>query len=327
MFLSRSLFAGRKLPRHASTGSCLSVTLVAAMCAGVAMASPDGLGEQGVVAAQQESNPFAPKPPKARELPSILERDAQGRVIWIEGDPAHRALDEMNLPSSVRTEVDRLLTERDRQMLQAALPNTDKIVSLLEAWREGTQAEFDVFGQFLLSSMGGFVRRATIHNDPQIRAALTRPQRNDLNTIVREYNLARVAEARQRIEAEAAARGEELPEILLRDSTILQRFIQRDVIADVTVMLHESFGGDDAFVSAHPELAGVVAEDGYWVAMGRLTDAQLTAFVRDRTGLEVRFPSPEGQAALSPSAGQTLEPAERGDGSGGGPGEGPGGQG
>ncbi|MEQ8845163.1 MAG: hypothetical protein RIB58_09940 [Phycisphaerales bacterium] len=281
--------------RHGVIGITLvGLVGLAAVCVSPSPAVAGGL------AVQQESNPFAPKPPKARPLPSMLDRDADGSVIWVEGDPARRALELLDLSESTRRAVDEIVAERDRQLREAAIVNADKIVRALQAWRDGAEVEYDAFGRYLMSSLGPIGRRGAIHVDQTVREVLSRSERGDLNAVVREYNLARVAEERERLMAEAADSGEELAEIMLRDSTILQRFMQRDVLADASRMLHQRFGGDAALAEAHPELEGTIQEDGYWAAMSKLTDAQLSAFVRARTGLEVHFPSPEGEEALVP---------------------------
>lgn len=257
----------------------------------------------------QEVDPFAPAPPKARTLPSILERDADGEVIWIEGDPARRAIEVMDLPADQRRTMERILAERDDQLLRVAVPNTDKIVRALEAWHDGEEVEYDAFGRRVMTSLGEFGRRGAFAVDAEVRRSITRGLYADLNDVVREYNLARVADERE--EVLAAAEGTEVPEILLRDSTILQRLLQLDVIADASRMLKQRYGGDDALLQAHPELADTLKSDGYWAAMAELSNAQLTAFVFDHTQLEVRFPSPEGEEAIAALARQEQEQAQQ----------------
>lgn len=294
--------------------SNVATPAILACLAGVSVAtvSPEAISQQAPMAgaAQQESNPFAPKPPRARQLPSILERDAQGQVIWIDGDPARKALELIGLSDRVSAEVDRIIAERDRLLLQGAIVNADKIARAFQAQRADNEAQYDEYARAFAASLGPLSRRGTIHNDPQVREALGRVKRQDLNTVVREYNLARAREERTRMEAEAAARGEELAEFFLRDSTILQRFIHRDTVAGASRLLKERLGGGAALVSAHEEVRVTLESEGYWAAMSELTAAQLAAFVFDRTGVEVRFPSPEGDAALAPLVGTpVLDPA------------------
>ena len=273
----------------------------ASLLAASAAASPLPTTMSG--AAQQESNPFAPKPPKARQLPSILERDDQGSVVWVDGDPARHALTLIGLSQRVSAEVEQILAERDRLLLQAAVANADKIVRALQAQRADNQAQYDEFARAFGASLGPLRGRNTIPNDSQVRETLGRVKRDDLSAVVREYNLARAGEERARMEAEAAARGEELAEFVLRDSTILPRCIARDTVTDAARMLEERLGGGAALISAHDGLAATLESEGYWAAMSELTAAQLAAFVNDRTGVEVRFPSPEGDSALAPLVG------------------------
>lgn len=282
-------------------GALAGATLAAGAPAALGQNSP---GNQPA----QESDPFAPAPPKARELPSILERNAQGEVIWIEGDPARKAIKVMDLPAAQRRVLERILAERDNQLLRAAVPNTDKIVKSLRAWREGEEVEYDAFGRHVMASLGDFGRRGAFAVDAEVRKNVTRGIYTDLNDVIREYNLARVAEEREELLAEAE--GTEVSEVLLRDSTILQRFQQRDVIADAARMLKKRYGGDEALIQAHPKLAETLQSEGYWAAMSELTDAQLAAFVFDHTQLEVRFPSPEGEEALTALARQEQEREE-----------------
>lgn len=281
-------------------GVLAGATLVVGTPAAFGQNSPEGQQPQ-------EIDPFAPAPPKARELPSILKRDADGKAIWIEGDPARKAIKVMDLPTVQRRALERLLAERDDQLLKVAVPNTDKIVRALEAWRDGEEVEYDVFGRHVMASLGAFGRRGAFVVDAEVRKNVTRGIYTDLNDVVREYNLARVADERE--ELLAAAEGSEVSEVLLRDSTILQRFQQRDVIADASRMLKKRYGGNDALIQAHPELADTLQDEGYWAAMSELSDAQLAAFVFDHTQLEVRFPSPEGEEALTALARQEQEQA------------------
>jgi len=257
---------------------------------------------------QQESNPFAPKPTKARTLPSILERDDQGLVVWITGDPARVVIDLLGLSASQERDVRRVIEERDRLLVDAAIVNADKIVRALQAKRADDMVQYDEFARSFASSLGLLTRRGAIHVDVQIREELGRVKNQDLSAIVREYNLARTADERARMEAEAAAQGVELAEFFLRDSTILQRLMHRDIVADASRLLHDRLGGEAALAEAHPELAGVVGSIGFWPAMSRLSESQLAEFVSARTGVEVRFPSPEGDAALAPVGGGMVQP-------------------
>src|SRR5690606_24643748 len=106
----------------------MCVGLLAA--AGLAFAMP-ALGQPNQEKAQ-ERDPFALKPSTARELPSILGRDAQGKVVWIEGDPSRKVIELLDVSIDERRTMEGLLAERDEQLLQAAVPNTDKIIDLLE---------------------------------------------------------------------------------------------------------------------------------------------------------------------------------------------------
>lgn len=254
----------------------------------------------------QEGNPFELKQPTARELPSILERDAQGRVVWIKGDPSRKAIEVMDLSASDRGTMERLLVERDEQLLRAAVPNTDKIVRALEAQRADETMAYDAFGRKIMNSLGAFGLRGAYNYDAAVRRAIPRNVYSDLNAIVREYNLARVAEGREALQARA--QQEEMSEILLRDSTTLQRYQQLDVVADAARMLEDHFGGAEVLARAHPELADTIDADGYWVAVSELTNEQLAEFVSDRTDLDVSFPSPEGAEALAPLAGDPEGP-------------------
>lgn len=274
----------------------------------IALGAPTALAQAGNSPGQgqQQDNPFAPKPPQVRELPSILERDAAGKVVWIEGDPARKAIEVMDLSSAQRRAMRKILADRDAQLLRAAVPNLDKIVRALQAEREGASVEFDAFGRHLMGSLGAFGRRGAFNIDSEVRQALPRGVYSDLNIIIREYNLARVAEERELLEAQYAASGEEVSEVMLRDSTILQRFQQRDVIADAARMLEERLGGMGALVQKYPHLAEHMGDDAYWVALSTLGDKQLGMLVYEQTGLEVFFPSPNGEEALTPLARQAL---------------------
>lgn len=273
----------------------------------VAIATP-ALGQPNQPASEpaQESNPFELRQPKARELPSILERDAQGRVVWLRCDPSRKAIEVMDVSAADRRTMERLLAERDAMLLRVAVPNTDKIVRALEAVRTDETMRFDAFGRKIMDSLGEFGRRGAYHYDAAVRKALSRGVYTELNAIVREYNLARTAEARESLLARAEE--EELTEFVMRDSTILQRFMQLDVAADAARMLRDHFGGDEALAKAHPELADTIEIDGYWVAMSQLSNEQLAEFVSFRTGLEVSFPSPEGEQALAPLADERQDP-------------------
>lgn len=254
----------------------------------------------------QEANPFAPKPTKARALPSILERDADGRVIRFDGDPARKALEVLELRAEQRRILERIMAERDTQLRLAAVANADKIVDALEVAREGRQMETDAMGQSLMAALGEFGRRGQFATDAVVRAEVDRPVYIDLNAVVREYNLARVSEDREALLA--VVDKAEISEILLRDSTILQRLIQHDAMMDAARMLEEAFGGSAALAAAHPEVAETIDQDGYWPAMSELSDEQLAQFVRDQTGVEVFFPSPVGGAAAVEGALTTQEP-------------------
>ncbi len=266
---------------------CLSV----ATGAPVATAQPGSGGGSEA----QESNPFAPKRPQARKLASILERDDQGRVIWVDGDPARAAIEAMDLTIEQRRTLERIMAERDNQLRQAAVRNTDKIIDALEAIREGRERSSDAMGRLLVSSLGEFGRRGQFATDAVVRDEIDRPVYVDLNAVVREYNLARIDEEREVLLAEIG--DAEVSEVMLRDSTILQRLIQRDVLADAARMLKQAYGGEAALAEAHPELAETIELEGYWPAMAQLSDAQLATFVRTQTGLEVHFPSPQDMAA------------------------------
>lgn len=257
----------------------------------------------------QTTDPFAVAPPAVRTLPSILERDAEGKVVSLDGDPARRAIQVMRLSATERRDLNAILRERDAQLLRAAIPNTDKIVQSLEAWRNGNEMEYDAFGRGVMGSLGQFGRRGAFVVDAQVRQKLGRGAYGDLNTIVREYNLARVAQEREKMLEQAGS--EEIAEVMLRDSTILQRLQQRDVLADAARMLKRQYGGDQALIEAHPELEETIRTQGYWAAMSTLSDTQLERFVFDRTQLEVRFPSPEGEEALAALARQEQERAEQ----------------
>lgn len=279
---------------------CLSV----ATGAPVAAAQPGSGGGSEA----QETNPFAPKRPQARKLASILERDDQGRVIWVDGDPARAAIEAMDLTIEQRRTLERIMAERDNQLRQAAVRNTDKIIDAFEAIREGRERSSDAMGRLLVSSLGEFGRRGQFATDAVVRDEIDRPVYVDLNAVVREYNLARIDEEREVLLAEIG--DAEVSEVMLRDSTILQRLIQRDVLADAARMLKQAYGGEAALAQAHPELAETIEQEGYWPAMAQLSDAQLATFVLTQTGLEVHFPSPQGMAstpAEQPTAGQ--EPA------------------
>lgn len=252
----------------------------------------------------QEANPFAPKPPQPRALPSILERDANGRVVRLQGDPGRAALKVLDLKAEQRRTLDRIMAERDRLLRQAAILNADKIIDALEVVREDRELETDAMGVALMASLGEYGRRGQFATDSVVRAEIDRPVYIDLTAVVREYNFARIEEEREAMLAEVDV--EEVSEVLLRDSTILQRLIQRDAMEDAARMLEEEFGGAVALVEAHPELGIKVSQDGYWPAMSELSDEQLTAFVRAQTGVEVSFPSPpEGaRAAAAESMGE-----------------------
>ncbi len=259
--------------------------------AAVAICVPAALGQGNSPESKpQERDPFAPAPPKARALPSILEYDAQGLVVWIRGDPSRKVMEVMDLSDEDRQILERIMAERDDQLLQAAVPVTDKIMQAHNAWRDGEGVAFDPFGRFVMNSLGAFGRRGAFYIDSAVRKTISRTAYTDLNAIMREYNRALVVEVRD--DLLAAAEGTDTPEVLLRESTILQRFQQRDVVFDAARLLKERFGGDDALAEAHPELAQTIENEGYWEAMSRLTNAQLEAFVREHTGMEVQFPSP-----------------------------------
>ncbi len=285
----------------------LALPLAVALAAGtllIAASTTSGSTPASLnAAAQQEANPFAPKPPKARQLPSILERDEQGRVVWLEGDPGRYAIELIGLSDRVASEVGEILEERNRLLVQAAIVNADKIVRAFQAERSGNEAQYDEVARAFSASLGELTRRNTIHNDSEVRETLGRVKREDLSTVVREYNLARAREEQAEMEAEAAARGEELSEFVLRESTILQRFIARDMVADGARMLEARLGGAEALLSRHQGLRQTLEAEGYWAAMAELTSAQLAAFIVERTGVEVRFPSPEGDASLVPLIG------------------------
>lgn len=284
----------------------------------VALNTPAAMAQAGNSPGQgqQQDNPFAPRPPQVRELPSILERDEAGKVVWISGDPARKAIEVMDLTSAQRRALRQILAERDAQLLRAAVPNLDKIVRALQAEREGASVEFDAFGRHLMGSLGAFGRRGAFNIDSEVRQALPRGVYSDLNIIIREYNLARVAEERERLEAHYAASGDAVSEVMLRDSTILQRFQQRDVIADAARMLEERLGGMGALIQKYPHLAEHVGDDAYWVALSALGDKQLGMLVYEQAGLEVFFPSPNGEEALTPLARQAMsevqQPREQG---------------
>jgi|GEM_PF-4234753 len=286
-------------------------TLAGVLVAAVAALGSPALAQPNMPEGEpaQESNPFVLKQPTARELPSILKRDAEGRVVWIEGDPSRKAIDVMDVSTSDRRTMERLLAERDAQLLRAAIPNTDKIVRALEAVRTNETMRFDAFGRKIMDSLGEFGRRGAYNYDAVVRRALPRGVYTDLNAIVREYNLARIAE--ERAVLLARAQEEDMTEILLRDSTILQRFQQLDVAADAARMLRDHFGGDEALAKAHPGLAATIEADGFWVAMSELGDEQLAEFVSDQTDLQVSFPSPEGGEALAPLARERQDPSVR----------------
>ncbi|MFI4917093.1 MAG: hypothetical protein ACIAS6_11380 [Phycisphaerales bacterium JB060] len=272
------------------------------VCAALAVGSPlacaqsNASGENGA----QERDPFAPAPPKARALPSILDRDDDGRVVRIIGDPGRRALEVMDLTIEQRRLFERIMAQRDNQLRRAAVPNTDKIARALAARREGREVAYDAFGRTLMGSLGPFGRRGQFATDPVLREEADRSVYGDLNAVVREYNLARVAEEREALLATNPA--EEVSEVMLRDSTILQRLLQRDVLADASRMLKDAYGGERALAQAFPEVAATISSEGYWAAISELTDAQLSRFVREQTGVEVHFPSPEGEEALAPLA-------------------------
>ena len=294
----------------------LSVTAAVLLC------TPASLGQSGNSQSgsrpaaqdgqrdQDQKDPFAPKPPQVRELPSILERDEQGRVVWILGDPSRRVIEVMDLSQAQRRELRRIMAERDAQLLRAAVPNLDKVVRALQAHRNGEVVEFDTFAGQLLASLGAFGRRGAFHVDAEVRRAMSRGAYSDLNIVLREYNKARVDEERPRLEAEFAAAGAEPSEIALRDSTILQRFQRLDMVTDAARMLEERLGGWDELVRRHPRLESVEGPNSYWVALSELTDEELARFVRELTGLAVEFPSPDGEAALAPLSRQASEQAQ-----------------
>jgi hypothetical protein len=256
----------------------------------------------------QEGNPFALKQSSARALPSILERDAQGKVVWLASDPSRKAIELMNVSAEERRTMQQLMAERDEQLLAAAVPHTDKIIEVLEFQRQNNAMAYDAFGRRLLAVLGEFGVRGAFNYDAQVRKAISRGAYTDLNAIVREYNLARVAE--EHAVLQERAKTEPLSEILLRDSTTLQRFQQLDVAADAARLLRGRFGGEAALAKAHPELADAIENDGYWVAMSRLTDEQLAAFVSAQTGQVVDFPSPEAGEAQPPTT--SAEPQAAG---------------
>lgn len=259
-----------------------------ALAAGAAPAQAQNSGNS------QEANPFAPKPTKARALPSIVERDADGRVIRFDGDPARKALEVLDLRTEQRRILERIMAERDTQLRLAAVANTDKIVDALEVAREGRQLETDAMGQSLMAALGEFGRRGQFATDAVVRAEVDRPVYIDLNAVVREYNFARINEDREALLA--AVDETKVSEILLRDSTILQRLIQHDAMMDAARMLETAFGGAAALAEAYPELSDTIEQQGYWPAMSELSDEQLARFVREQTGVEVYFPSPVGGA-------------------------------
>lgn len=270
----------------------------------------------------QKANPFAPKQPQPRALPSILERDAEGRVIRLQGDPARAAIDVLDLKTEQRQLLDRIMAERDSQLRRAAVLNADKIVDGLEAVREGRDRSIDSLGLEFMAAFGEYGRRGQFATDSVVRAEIDRPVYIDLNAVVREYNFARIEEEREALLAEVDV--DEVSEILLRDSTILQRLIQHDALVDAARMLKDAFGGEAALAEAHPEIAATINQDGYWPAMSELSDEQLAVFVRAQTGVEVYFPSPaEGARApvAGPSAqqpvGPPIESAQQGGNSGG----------
>ena len=278
---------------------CAVLISAAAMPVGLPAAAR-AANSGGAVLGQQEANPFAPKPAQPRELPSILQRDGQGRVVWIEGDPARTALEVIDFRGEEEQLARRILAERDAELLRMAIVNADKILDALKADREQDYAQFDTVSLDLMQSMGVLGRRGPFHNDPDVRRGLSRPTYNDLSTILRQYNMARVEEGREQLEAYYADRQIEVTELMLRESTILQRYQQLDMLADATRMLRERLGGDEALASAHPQLADTIDSQGYWLALAELSDAELAAFVQQQTGVDVRFPSPVGEEALAP---------------------------
>jgi len=248
---------------------------------------------------------LAPTTQAPEPTPSVLERGPDGSVVWIDGDPGRAALSALDLPRSVAERVGEILADREAALSDIAVMHADKIVGARRAKAQGDAFAHRELARSLSASLGDYARRSTIVNDPEIRDALGRGLRSELAAVVREYDLARAGERLEELEARKAA-GEDVPGIELRTSTILQRMRAIDVLTDAARLLEGRLGGMEKLAALRPELAADA--QGFWQALMGMTDAQLASFVREATGLDVRFPSPEGYLEPTPLA--DAEPAD-----------------
>lgn len=263
------------------------LALAAALCVGV----PAAFGQSNNQPEKPKSDPgFVPPPPQARTLPSILEFDADGKVVWIEDDPARRAASKLRMSESDRKLVEELFAERDAALLAASIPFVDKVVDAMSAKARGDMAALDDHANRFYEVAGLPHMRAAFTNEPTIRQRLRRSLVADITDVVRPYNLARADE--ERAAMLAAAGGEELPELMLRDSMILQRFWTRDIVALASRLLEERLGGVEALAGFEPGVAERARAGGFWPALASLTHEQLEDFVTERTDRVVKFPSP-----------------------------------
>lgn len=269
----------------------LRAVLGLAVCVAVGGASPVAMGQGNNPKPPQGDPGFLPPKPKARSLPSILEFDANGRVVWIEDDPSRRAAAVLEMSEADRKLVDGLFADRDARLLAASIPYVDKIVHALAAKARGDMPAMDDHANRFYEVVGQLHMRVAFTNEPAVRRSLPRALLADLTDVTRPYNLARSDEERAALVA--AAGGEELPELMLRDSVILQRFWTRDIVAVAARLLESRLGGVEALAQAQPGMADTARTLGFWPALAALTPAQLEDFVIERTERVVKFPSPD----------------------------------
>lgn len=279
---------------HSVAGMTLGLALVPGLPSAWAQSNNNPntpQGEPGKVEPVKAEPGIALPPSQARTLPSILEFDDNGKVVWIAGDPARKAAAVLELSEADRRQLDEMFAERDARVLEASIPFVDKVVNAISARARGDMAAFDDHANRFYEVVGRFTMRGTFSNDPGVRQRLSRALVADINDVMRPYNLARADEERAAL---LAAAGDEPPaDLMLRDSVILFRFWMRDIIATVGPLLEQRLGGVEAVAEFLPSAAGIARDQGFWPALASMTHEQLEDFVIERTERVVKFPSPE----------------------------------
>lgn len=126
-----------------------------------------------------------PKVSPTRKAPSLVQREFDGRLKRIEGEPVAAALDLLELDPAARAAADGVLAERAAELDALVRDNLKEIAELASARQAGDQARVRPLLRGLLAKAGPVLRKGAVVD--QVAAVIPPDAGAELKRLVEEY--------------------------------------------------------------------------------------------------------------------------------------------